>query len=245
MEGGAGNCAKKRDEQESAKTSQEAMTEKGDCGADGDRKGDKRNSCEEPEIASPEEDAKSAEKTQSATCRNNSDIKDRMSEFPDGNEYKETAKSRSNECIVKEKSYEEPNAKKDSKPAKRRSSLESGGEGGAGDGGCLRRHKSLDGADQTNLQKSDIEGKEKDKKDPRLERRIRNKDRPAMEIYRPGMGKFSKQRLEREKSSNDERASLSQSPTPSPACGAAGKPGKTAAEVRSMTFKRSVSRDMP
>ena len=36
-----------------------------------------------------------------------------------------------------------------------------------------------------------------------------------MEIYRPGMGRFSKQRLEREKSINDDRASLSQSPTPS------------------------------
>lgn len=64
-----------------------------------------------------------------------------------------------------------------------------------------------------------------------------------MEIYRPGMGKFSKQRMEREKSNtNDERASLSQSPTPNPnnVC----KTGKPGAEVRSMTFKRSVSRDL-
>lgn len=61
-----------------------------------------------------------------------------------------------------------------------------------------------------------------------------------MEIYRPGMGKFSKQRLEREKSTNDERSSLSQSPTPSQ-----GKSGsKSGNEVRTMTFKRSVSRDM-
>jgi len=64
-----------------------------------------------------------------------------------------------------------------------------------------------------------------------------------MEIYRPGMGKFSKQRLEREKS-NDERASLSQSPTPNPSVSSVtGKPGKIATEVRSMTFKRSVTRD--
>jgi len=58
---------------------------------------------------------------------------------------------------------------------KRRNSLESGGEGGAGDGSCLRRHKSLDGDGESNLQKN--EEKEKDKKDPRLERRIRNKVR--------------------------------------------------------------------
>lgn len=41
----------------------------------------------------------------------------------------------------------------------------------------MRRHKSLDGGDQNNLQKTEIEEKEKDKKDPRLERRIRNKVR--------------------------------------------------------------------
>ncbi|XP_072767744.1 uncharacterized protein Upf3 isoform X1 [Anoplolepis gracilipes] len=139
---------------------------------------------------------------------------------------------------------EDESEEKESKVMKRRNSLESGGEGGAGDGSCLRRHKSLDGGGESNLQKN--EEKEKDKKDPRLERRIRNKDRPAMEIYRPGMGKFSKQRLEREKSNNDERASLSQSPTPnlgisSSSTGKSGKPGAT--EVRSMTFKRSVTRD--
>lgn len=74
---------------------------------------------------------------------------------------------------------------------------------------------------------SEIEGsrsrdskKEKKESDPRAERRIKNKvrlydkaitiieilissnfqDRPALEIYRPGMGKFSRQRLERNKS---------------------------------------------
>ncbi|XP_015438488.1 PREDICTED: regulator of nonsense transcripts 3A [Dufourea novaeangliae] len=157
---------------------------------------------------------------------------------------KNTGKSKSNEHINKEENNVGSDGKNDSKVTKRRSSLESGGDGGIGDGSCLRRHKSLDGGDQNNLQKAENEDKEKDKKDPRLERRIRNKDRPAMEIYRPGMGKFSKQRLEREKSSNDERASLSQSPTPNPNSNNLSKSGKPGTEVRSMTFKRSVSRDL-
>ncbi|XP_047352429.1 regulator of nonsense transcripts 3A-like [Vespa velutina] len=160
------------------------------------------------------------------------------------NEKDATEKSRSNEHINRETGIEtESDEKKESKLVKRRSSLESGGEGGTGDNNCLRRHKSLDGDGQSNLQKSENEDKEKDKKDPRLERRIRNKDRPAMEIYRPGMGKFSKQRLEREKSTNDDRASLSQSPTPN-TTSAVSKSAKSGAEVRSMTFKRSVSRDI-
>lgn len=82
-----------------------------------------------------------------------------------------------------------------SRIAKRRSSLESGGDSGTGvkvggsggkgsgsgddsrdhDGACLRRHKSLDGGNDNNLQKNGSDDKEKDKKDPRLERRIRNK----------------------------------------------------------------------
>ncbi|XP_018370775.1 PREDICTED: regulator of nonsense transcripts 3A-like isoform X1 [Trachymyrmex cornetzi] len=140
-----------------------------------------------------------------------------------------------NDSVNADVNDEDDSEDKESKVVKRRNSLESGGEGGAGDGNCLRRHKSLDGGGQSNLQKNDNEEKEKDKKDPRMERRIRNKDRPAMEIYRPGMGKFSKQRLEREKS-NDERASLSQSPTPNPsASSTTGKPGKVAAtEVLSL-----------
>lgn len=79
---------------------------------------------------------------------------------------------------------------------KRRNSLESGGEsggsgskncGGSGSSGgdshdcrdfdisCLRRHKSLDGGDDSNFQKNGADDKDKDKKDPRTERRIRNK----------------------------------------------------------------------
>lgn len=155
-------------------------------------------------------------------------------------------KSKSNEEIDKELDYCGVNdPKKETVIVKRRSSLESGGEGGGGDGACLRRHKSLDGEDQGNLQKNVRDEKEKNKKDPRLERRIRNKDRPTMEIYRPGMGKFSKQRIEREKSTNDERASLSQSPTPTGNVPPTSKNNKSGSEVRSMTFKRSVSRDIP
>ncbi|XP_043476608.1 regulator of nonsense transcripts 3B [Leptopilina heterotoma] len=155
-------------------------------------------------------------------------------------------KSKSNEEIDKELDYCGVNdPKKETVIVKRRSSLESGGEGGGGDGACLRRHKSLDGEDQGNLQKNVRDEKVKNKKDPRLERRIRNKDRPTMEIYRPGMGKFSKQRIEREKSTNDERASLSQSPTPTGNVPTTFKNNKSGSEVRSMTFKRSVSRDIP
>ncbi|KAJ8683563.1 hypothetical protein QAD02_019355 [Eretmocerus hayati] len=143
--------------------------------------------------------------------------------------------------------------------AKRRNSLGSGGDSGTitkSSGGSskgdnsndqesyrssLRRYKSLDGGDDNKLEKNELDDKEKDKKDPRLERRIRNKDRPAMEIYRPGMGRFSKQRMEREKGSDD-RATSSQSPTPSSS--SALKPGKpSVSEVRSMTFKRSAGRD--
>lgn len=89
---------------------------------------------------------------------------------------KDIEKSKSNENINKENNEnDDSQEKKDSKVTKRRSSLESGGEGGTGDGNYLRRHKSLDGGDQNNLQKTENEEKEKDKKDPRLERRIRNK----------------------------------------------------------------------
>lgn len=58
----------------------------------------------------------------------------------------------------------------------------------------------------------------KSKDAPRSDRRIRNKDRPSIEIYRPGMGKFSKQRLEKEKAlgSSTEVDSPSHSPSPTP-----------------------------
>ncbi|XP_015114241.1 regulator of nonsense transcripts 3A [Diachasma alloeum] len=139
--------------------------------------------------------------------------------------------------IEMEDSHHCPTTKKTQKLSRRRSSLESGGDAGGGDGAQLRRHKSLDGDDQSNLQKNAHDDKHKEKKDSRKERRIRNKDRPAMEIYRPGMGRFSKQRIERGKSATEERATLSESPT--------NTSSDQKSELRSMTFKRSVSRDNP
>lgn len=68
-----------------------------------------------------------------------------------------------------------PISKKNEKIVLRRSSLESGADGGGGDGARLRRHKSLDGGEQDNLRKHESNYKTKNKKDPRLERRIRNK----------------------------------------------------------------------
>ena len=65
--------------------------------------------------------------------------------------------------------------KKNRKIVLRRSSLESGAEAGGGDAGRLRRHKSLDGGDEDNFRQKEIRYKDKDKKDPRMERRIRNK----------------------------------------------------------------------
>lgn len=61
-----------------------------------------------------------------------------------------------------------------------------------------------------------------------------------MEIYRPGMGRFSKQRMEREKGS-EEKVTPSQSPTRSLSGSTTSRTPKS--EVRTMTFKRSVSRD--
>ncbi|XP_012262251.2 regulator of nonsense transcripts 3B [Athalia rosae] len=187
----------------------------------------------------------------SETCDNNiqSELHDNDvggSVSPDDN-LVESGKSKSSDHIDSESNYAtDLSMKGETKLMKRRNSLESGGEGGGGDGATLRRHKSLDGGERCGFKKDRNHDKEKSKKDPRQERRIRNKDRPAMEIYRPGMGRFSKQRLEREKSNNDERASLSQSPTPSPVPSVVGKPSKPAAsELRSMTFKRSLSRDLP
>lgn len=201
----------------------------------------------------PELDSKESSEGPSAgdTCDSNaqqSEAHDREAEATASQKEHllESAKSKSNDHIDSESNYAtDSTMKEDAKIVKRRSSLESGGEGGGGDGGNLRRHKSLDGGDQCSFKKDGKNSKEKSKKDTRQERRIRNKDRPAMEIYRPGMGKFSKQRLEREKSNNDERASPSQSPTPSPIPSTVVKPSKPAAEVRSMTFKRSLSRDLP
>ncbi|GFX20003.1 regulator of nonsense transcripts 3A [Trichonephila clavipes] len=52
-------------------------------------------------------------------------------------------------------------------------------------------------------------------KDPRVERRIRNKDRPSIEIYRPGLRRFSAQRSSPQKEISTS-ASNSSSPSPTP-----------------------------
>ncbi|XP_033207112.1 regulator of nonsense transcripts 3A isoform X2 [Belonocnema kinseyi] len=101
---------------------------------------------------------------------------DTVYELPKENSLTGGAKSKSSEYLNKEFDYcEIKKLKKQAKVVKRRNSLESGGESGGGDGACLRRHKSLDGADHSNLQKHEKDEKDKDKKDPRLERRIKNK----------------------------------------------------------------------
>lgn len=80
----------------------------------------------------------------------------------------------------------------------RRSSLESN-ETNVKDVPILKRQKSLEDRSKS----TDREGSEEKEKgeggDQRPERRIRNKDRPSLVIYQPGMGKFSKQRLAKEK----------------------------------------------
>lgn len=91
----------------------------------------------------------------------------------------------------------------------RRNSLESGEL-------SQKSNDSFKSKSISKLSKEDAE--QRSNKDPRSERRIRNKDRPTMELYRPGMGRFSKQRLEREKvlGSSTEVDSPSSSPSPTP-----------------------------
>ncbi|KAK7866804.1 hypothetical protein R5R35_005238 [Gryllus longicercus] len=102
---------------------------------------------------------------------------------------------------------------------------------------------------KNNENKTESSAGEGNKRDPRAERRIRNKDRPSIEIYRPGMGRFSMQRKEREKnagvgsSTEQESPSNSPSPTPSSRLINSSKGVKNSQELRSMTFKRSVSRE--
>ncbi|XP_077291267.1 UPF3 regulator of nonsense mediated mRNA decay [Arctopsyche grandis] len=84
----------------------------------------------------------------------------------------------------------------------RRNSLESKQKSNTNDETVLRRNKSLEENSHESNNGSDKNASDKSKdnsSDPRTERRIRNKDRPSLAIYQPGMGKFSKQRIEREK----------------------------------------------
>ncbi|CAG9138658.1 unnamed protein product [Plutella xylostella] len=61
----------------------------------------------------------------------------------------------------------------------------------------LKRQKSLDERGRSSEREG--EGERDRDAERRAERRIRNKDRPSMVIYQPGMGRFSKQRLAKDK----------------------------------------------
>ncbi|CAG9581562.1 unnamed protein product [Danaus chrysippus] len=80
----------------------------------------------------------------------------------------------------------------------RRNSLESG-DISRKDESTLKRQKSLDDRSKSTDREGSEEKEKSESGDRRTERRIRNKDRPSLVIYQPGMGKFSKQRLAKEK----------------------------------------------
>ncbi|KAJ8879712.1 hypothetical protein PR048_020320 [Dryococelus australis] len=119
--------------------------------------------------------------------------------------------------------------------AKRRASLDSGDHETALHSRALEKtHTSSDWSLRRNhsleLDGTSTKGEDPgDKKDPRVERRIRNKDRPAMQIYRPGMLRRGREKGPAEQDSP--------SPSPSPT------PTTSKGPVKSMTFKRSVSRE--
>ncbi|KAK6629663.1 hypothetical protein RUM43_003481 [Polyplax serrata] len=84
------------------------------------------------------------------------------------------------------------------------------------DGGKKKRESSTVDKESGQAEDGSKDLTEEDsKKDPRTERRIRNKDRPSIEIYRPGMGKFSKQRLEQKKDDQNSNTSPTGTPYPS------------------------------
>lgn len=88
----------------------------------------------------------------------------------------------------------------------------------------LQRRKSLEDKQMEKYfesgRRNSLDSKKKtdddeDCRDPRPERRIRNKDRPSIAIYRPGMGRFSKQRIGNDSTENStEQDSHSHSPSP-------------------------------
>lgn len=63
----------------------------------------------------------------------------------------------------------------------------------------LNRQKSFNERSRSTDREGSEEKDKNDNAERRAERRIRNKDRPSLVIYQPGMGKFSKQRLAKEK----------------------------------------------
>ncbi|XP_050681306.1 regulator of nonsense transcripts 3A isoform X1 [Leptidea sinapis] len=81
---------------------------------------------------------------------------------------------------------------------KRRNSLEPG-DFTIKEENALQKQKSLDDRSRS-VERQDSDEKEKSEStDCRTERRIRNKDRPSLVIYQPGMGKLSKQRMAKDK----------------------------------------------
>ncbi|CAH2216317.1 jg17370, partial [Pararge aegeria aegeria] len=64
---------------------------------------------------------------------------------------------------------------------------------------ALKRQNSLDDRSKSTDREGSEEAEKNDSIDHRTEKRIRNKDRPSLVIYQPGMGKFSKQRMAKEK----------------------------------------------
>ncbi|CAH2989309.1 unnamed protein product [Chilo suppressalis] len=75
----------------------------------------------------------------------------------------------------------------------------------------LRRQKSLDDRSKSSDREGSEEKEKGDSTDRRTERRIRNKDRPSLVIYQPGMGKFSKQRLAKDKDTTGSSKSVNES----------------------------------
>lgn len=80
----------------------------------------------------------------------------------------------------------------------RRNSLDSGDMSGKEES-TLKTQKSFDDRSKSSDREGSEEKEKGDSSDRRTERRIRNKDRPSLVIYQPGMGRFSKQRLAKEK----------------------------------------------
>lgn len=92
----------------------------------------------------------------------------------------------------------------------RRNSLESG-ELPVKDDMVLKRQNSLDDRSKSTDREGSEEKEKSESGDRRTERRIRNKDRPSLVIYQPGMGKFSKQRLAKEKDTQPPTKSVNDS----------------------------------
>ncbi|XP_034838974.1 regulator of nonsense transcripts 3B isoform X1 [Maniola hyperantus] len=92
----------------------------------------------------------------------------------------------------------------------RRNSLESG-DMPSKEESVLKRQKSLDDRSKSTDREGSEETEKSESIDRRTERRIRNKDRPSLVIYQPGMGKFSKQRLAKEKDTPSMGKSINES----------------------------------